>query len=225
MTIYSTDSASQYLKNKGYIVEDPWDIVLGFEALIAQYCGSKYAISLDSCTNGLLLCLNYLKITNQEIEIPSRTYLSVPQIILQTGNYPIFKDKAWTGNYEFGNTNIIDSAGRISNNMFIKNKFMCLSFHRKKNIPIGKGGMILTDSENAYNWMYKAVYEGRDRRENHDEINDLEILGWNMYMTPEEASYGVDLFSNYIKDTNHSDCAHSEKYKDLSLFPIFKNHN
>jgi len=221
MTIYSTDSATDYLKSNGYIVDDPWDIVLGFEKLVANYCGSKYAISIDSCTNGIFLCLKYLSITLTNIEIPSRTYLSVPQVIIQTGNLPVFRDKDWTGNYELGQTNIIDSAGRISPDMYINDKFMCLSFHRKKNIPIGKGGMILTNSEIAYNWMYKAVYEGRDRTQKHDDINDLEILGWNMYMTPEQAAYGIDLYKNYIKCKSQSDCASSKKYKDLSSFTIF----
>ena len=100
---------------------------------------------------------------------------------------------------------------------------MCLSFHLRKNIPIGKGGMILTDNFEAYKWMYKAVYEGRDRRQNHNDIDDLEIMGWNMYMTPEQASYGIVLFDNYIKQDFIEDCTSSKKYKDLSKFPIFKN--
>ena len=94
---------------------------------------------------------------------------------------------------------------------------MCLSFHLKKNVPIGKGGMILTDSKEAYKWMYLAVYEGRDRRENHDSINDLDTLGWNMYMTPEQAAYGIELFEDY-----HNNVAYLDKYKDLSDFKIFK---
>ncbi len=223
MSIYSTKSASEYLRTRGFKVLDPWDIVLGFESLIAVYCGAKFAISLDSCTNALYLCLKYLEIKETHIEIPSRTYLSVPQIILQTQNYPVFIDKEWSGFYELGHTRIIDSAGRLSPKMYLDDSFMCLSFHRKKNIPIGKGGMILTDSKDAYDWMYKAVYEGRNRRENHDNIHDLDILGWNMYMTPEESAYGIDLFKNYAQKNFVEDCASSKKYRDLSKFNIFKS--
>ena len=100
---------------------------------------------------------------------------------------------------------------------------MCLSFHLKKNIPIGKGGMVLTNSKEAYDWMYLAVYEGRGRRKNHDNIDDLKTLGWNMYMTPEQAAYGIELFDNYKKKGNKEDVAYSSKYKDLSKFKIFKN--
>ena len=223
MSIYSLDAAKKILTAQGFEVKDPWDVVDGFERLVSNFCGSKYAIALDSCTNALFLSLKYKNINSTFIEIPSKTYLSVPQTILWSGNKPIFKDFQWSGFYKLGNTNIYDSAGRVAKNMYIQNSFMCLSFHLRKSIPIGKGGMILTDEFDAYNWMYKAVYEGRDRRQNHNDIEDLEIMGWNMYMTPEQASYGIVLFDNYIKQEFFEDCTSSKKYKDLSKFPIFKN--
>ena len=225
MSIYSLDYAKEILKTKGFEVQDPWDIVDGFEKLIADFCGSKYAIALDSCTNALFLSLKYNKINSSLIEIPCKTYLSVPQTILWSGNKPVFKDYNWSGFYKLGDTNIYDSAGRIAKKMYIKNTFMCLSFHLRKNIPIGKGGMILTDNLDAYKWLYLAVYEGRDRRQNHNDINDLKIMGWNMYMTPEQASYGIVLFENYTKKGFVEDCTSSEKYRDLSKFDIFSESN
>ena len=225
MSIYSLDAAKTILGTKGFEVEDPWDVVDGFESLISNFCGSKYAVALDSCTNALFLSLKYNNINSTDIEIPSKTYLSVPQTILCSGNKPTFKDFEWSGFYRLGDTNIYDSAGRVAKNMFIENSFMCLSFHLRKNIPIGKGGMILTDSLDAYNWMYKAVYEGRDRRQNHNDIDNLEFMGWNMYMTPEQASYGIVLFDDYIKQGFIEDCTSSKKYKDLSKFLIFSESN
>ena len=41
-----------------------------FEKKIAEYAGSKYAVSVDNCTNALFLCLKYLKATG-EIILPS----------------------------------------------------------------------------------------------------------------------------------------------------------
>ena len=205
------------------MVSDPWDIVDGFERLISNFCGSRYAIALDSCTNALFLCLKYNKIKGQTIEIPSKTYLSVPQSIIRSGNNPVFINSEWTGFYQLGKTNIYDCAGRLKEKIYINNSYMCLSFHLKKNIPIGKGGMVLTNSKEAYDWMYLAVYEGRDRRQNHDNIDDLKTLGWNMYMTPEQAAYGIELFNKKKKNGNKEDVAYSSKYKDLSKFKIFKN--
>ena len=223
MGIRDLNKAIAILKKHHIRVTDPWDVVDGFENIISNFCGSKYAIALDSCTNALFLCLTHNKIKNQVIEIPSKTYLSVAQSILSSGNKPIFKNIEWTGYYQLGNTNIYDCAGRLKEKMYKKDSYMCLSFHIKKNIPIGKGGMILTNSKKAYDWMYLAVYEGRDRRKNHDEIENLDTLGWNMYMTPEQAAYGIELFENYSKDFNKEDVASSAKYKDLSNFKIFQN--
>ena len=170
--IYSLEDALEKVKTtKGIKTPDPWDIVNLFEEELANYCGAKYAVALDSCTNGLFLCLKYKKIKNTEITIPENTYLSVPQLILHSGNTPCFKKIEWSGSYELGNTGIFDSAGRIKKNMYKRGTFSCVSFHRKKCVNIGKGGMILTDDNKAYEWMQKAVYEGRDRRQPHDENN------------------------------------------------------
>ena len=46
--------------------------------------------------------------------------------------------------------------------MYIEDSFMCLSFHTKKHLKIGKGGMILTNSKEAVEWFKMARYEGRD---------------------------------------------------------------
>ncbi len=48
------------LKNQGYEINDPWDVVSAFEDKVARFAGSKYAVATDSCTNALSLCLKYL---------------------------------------------------------------------------------------------------------------------------------------------------------------------
>lgn len=204
---------------------DPWDIVSQFEEKIASFCGSNYAVALDSCTNALYLNLKYQRLENTEISIPKHTYLSVPQVILHSNNLPTFRDEQWSGIYQLGSTNIFDAAGRLKPNMYIKDSFMCLSFHLRKCLPIGKGGIVLMDSFEAYQWMQLAVYEGRDRRIPHDSIEDIVINGWNMYMTPEEAAYGIDLFEEYVKkakELNFPDCTYSSKYVDVSTYSFLK---
>ena len=49
------------LKNNGYEVNDPWDVVSGFESSISNFCGSKFAVALDSCTNAIFLSLKFNK--------------------------------------------------------------------------------------------------------------------------------------------------------------------
>ena len=205
--------AEKILNKHNIVVEDPWDIVEGFEKLIAEYAGSKYAVAVDSCTNSMFLCLKYLKASG-EIEVPKKTYLSVPQLVIHAGCTPKFIDLEWSGVYQLNPYPVVDSATRFTKNMYIKGTYQCLSFHIRKNLPIAKGGMILTDNKDAYDWFKAAEYEGRDRRVPHDEMPEPTICGWNMYMPPEQAARGIILFNELPKEL--ADCGGSYKYKDLS---------
>ena len=212
-----TDTVKR-LESQGYEINDPWDVVHIFETKVAAYAGSKYAVSLDSCTNALFLCLNYLRAGN-EITIPKKTYLSVPGANINSGRKVVFEDLEWEGVYQLKPTNIYDGATRFRRGMYIPGSYQCLSFHKKKILSIGKGGMILTDDLEAYNWFKVARYEGRHTDVPYDE-DTFDMIGWNMYMPPEQAAYGIEMFES-LPDFNE-DCGSSRKYKDLSVFPIFK---
>jgi dTDP-4-amino-4,6-dideoxygalactose transaminase len=96
---------------------------------------------------------------------------------------------------------------------------MCLSFHIKKQLPIGKGGMILTDNKDAADWFKRARYEGRSEKYYKDD--NIDMIGWNMYMTPQEAAHGLCLMQNYPR--HNSDMSELNGYRDLTEFTIFKN--
>ena len=198
-----------------------FSVVKDFEDSIAKYTGAKYAVAVDSCTNAIFLCCKYLNV--KYVTIPARTYLSIPMSIIHSGgNVILDKDKKinnWKGIYQLKPYQIWDSAKRLTSNMYIPESFMCLSFHAKKLLPIGKGGMILSDNIDAVNWFKKARYEGRSEKSYVDD--NINILGWNMYMTPEQASRGLTLLMNYKKIVK--DQPEIPMYKDLTKFDIFKN--
>ena len=192
-----------------------------FEEEIAEYAGSIYAVSVDSCTNALFLCCTYLDV--KEVTIPCKTYLSVPMSVLHSGAKVVF-DKTpsinhWNGVYQLKPYPIYDSAKRLTSNMYIKDSFMCLSFHIKKQLPIGKGGMILTDDADAVEWFKRARYEGRS--EVYYKEDNVKTLGWNMYMTPQQASTGLALFQNYPE--HNADLEEKNGYRDLTEFDVFKD--
>ena len=113
--------------------------------------------------------------------------------IIHAGCTPKFVNVTWYGHYQLKPFPIYDGAMTFHKGMYLPGSFYCLSFHHRKLLPIGKGGMILTDDEKAYNWFLKARYEGRDSSEPYSKDNICSI-GWNMYMTPEDAARGVLLF-------------------------------
>jgi dTDP-4-amino-4,6-dideoxygalactose transaminase len=200
---------------------NPYKIVQMFEEEIALYTGAKYAVSVDSCTNALFLICKYLEVT--QVTIPSQTYLSVPMSIIQSGGEVIFDKRAktnhWKGIYQLKPYPIWDAAKRLTSNMYIPGSYMALSFHIKKQLGIGKGGVILTDNLEAVKWFKKARYEGRS--EKFYKEDSIETLGWNMYMTPQEAAHGLCLLQNY--PLHNKDLEEVNGYRDLTEFPVFKN--
>ena len=196
---------------------NPYSIVQMFEEEIANYTGSPYAVSVDSCTNAVFLCCKYLEV--KEVIMPKRTYPSIPMSVIHAGGKVKFEDKEWSGIYSLDPYPIYDSAKRLTSNMYIPNSYMCLSFHIKKLLGIGKGGMILTDNEDAVEWFKKARYEGRSEKFYKDD--DIDMLGWNMYMTPQQASHGLSLLQNYPEHVK--DMGEENGYRDLTEFSIFKN--
>lgn len=204
------------------IKHNPYKIVKMFEEEIAEYTNAPYVVTVDSCTNALFLCCKYKKVG--KVEIPSKTYLSVPQSILHAEGEVIFNQShdanSWTqrGMYELKPYGIWDCAKLFTSNMYKPGSLMCLSFHIKKNLAIGKGGAILTDDPEAVAWFKKARYEGRSEKMYHED--DISTLGWNMYMTPQEAAHGLALMQNYPE--HNPPQSENNGYRDLTEFPVFK---
>lgn len=190
-----------------------WDNVDFFENLVAKYSGSKYAVAVDSCTNAIFLCLKYCQNIGYDVDsyvvtVPTRTYISVPMQVKLSGYESIFEDIEWSGAYKLSPLPIIDSAQRFTKNMYVKDTLQCLSFHSKKILSIGRGGMILTDSRQARDWFVRSRYDGRSSIY-YNQINSTTVptLGWHMYMTPEEAVRGIEQFYKTPETNKDSGCS------------------
>lgn len=201
---------------------DVYKVVRDFEEAIARFTGASFAVSVESGSAAIFLSCLYCKVNNiPEIEIPKFTYPSVPASIINAGGRVKFEDIEWQGDgyYFFGRVSIIDSAKKISRNMYRPDYFICLSFHANKILPIGRGGMILTDNEKAVDWFKRARFDGR-----HEQPlpgDELTMIGWNMYMTPEQAARGLNLMQ-FLKDEN---IAEPDPYQDLSKYKIYTEAN
>jgi len=199
-------------------MSNAFNSVREFEDAVSMYAGSRYGVAVDSCSNAIFLSLLYCNVKDKEVTIPCRTYPSVPCSIIHAGGKVKFKDISWKGIYQLEPFPIIDGAKRFTKGMYVPNTLHCLSFHAKKHIPIGRGGMILTDDENAYNWLKRSRYDGRNELPLYQD--DFDMLGWNFYMTPEQASRGLWMMQ-MIEDDNE-DLDESPGYPDLSKYDIYK---
>ena len=156
------------------------------------------------------------------VSVPSQTYVSVPMQVIHAGCKVKFVDLEWSGVYQLDPFPVYDGATRFTRGMFVGgDALQVVSFQIKKRLPIGRGGMILTNSESAYTWLKKASYDGRDLEKYYPE-DDFEILGWHMYMTPEDAARGI-LLMDQLPDVNEDSGGH-ENYSDLSNKSVFKPH-
>lgn len=176
------------------------NVVRQFEETIAKYCGSPYAVAVESCSAALFLCCLYLEV--QEVTIPKKTYFSVPFSIKHAGGTVKFEDLEWRGAYQLKPYPIVDSAMRLTSNMYNRG-FHCLSFQYSKHLPIGRGGMILTDNKDAVEWFQVMRFDGR--KEIPKEQDRVKLNGWNMYMTAEQAARGLELYYWRIHGKEHED--------------------
>jgi len=197
---------------------NPYKIVSDFEETIAAYAGSKYAVAVESCTAAIFLSLQYKNVKGKKILIPKFTYPGIPCSIIHSGAKVIFTNTKWEGTYSLAPFDIIDGALRFKKNMYLGG-LHCLSFHVKKLLPIGRGGMILTDSKEAYEWFRRARFDGRNPVPLQED--NFTMLGWNMYMSPGDAARGIQLFQTIENKELPDLSVESQKYADLSQFKIY----
>ena len=177
-----------------------FEIITEFEQSIAEFFGSPYAVAVDSCTHGIELCLRYTKET--KINVPKRTYLSVPFLAEKMGLEREWRDEEWEDYYtlNYGDKRIIDAAVLWRKDSYIPNTFMCLSFQYQKHLSLGRGGVILLDNEKDFITLKKMSYDGRLPNIPWREQN-IDTVGFHYYMTPETAKLGLEKIKNAIETT------------------------
>jgi len=198
--------------------DNPFDAVAEFEDKLSQYTGAPYVVTTDSCTHAIELCFRFKQSINDcpsTVTIPSRTYLSVPMVFHKLGIDYNLIDSSWTSEYNFGFTNVWDSARKLSTGMYLNGQMQCLSFGRTKPLEIGRGGAILLNNKDAYKWLKRASYDGRDL--SFDPWHDQEVfnVGYHYMMRPEEAIVGI----NNLNENNITHL-YNHKYPDLKNISI-----
>ena len=208
-----------------------YEVTEEFEERLADYTGSRFAVTVDNMSNGLFLSLYYEHIvknrTEDVITIPNRTYPSVPCEIIHAGlkvKFRKVKGKTIKGAYQLDGSNVWDSALTFTADMYKPNTHMCVSFTGPyKHFKLSKGGAILTDDVDAYRWFKRARYSGR-RELSYFEDN-FDMLGWNFYMMPELAARGLLLMGQFY-NRDGSKVVNKDlelPYPDLSKFEIYKS--
>lgn len=193
-----------------------FDVIKEFEDKIASFFGSPYAVAVDCCTHGVELCLRYTKASS--IEVPKHTYLSIPFLSDKLGIELKWKDEDWVDFY-YITDKVIDAAVLWKENSYIPNTLMSISFQFKKHLNLGRGGIILTDCKETSEFLKKMSYDGRDPNILWRDQN-IDMVGYHYYMTPEIAKLGLDKLDKAI-ERNPIKWSIND-WPDLTKMDIFK---
>lgn len=183
------DAVKKILKN-GWLTmsKETWT----FEKEFAKYVGTKYAISVNSCTSAIFLALKALGIeSGDEVIVPSFTFASTVNVVIHCGARPIFADikrgdftlcpesvkkmitkktKAiipvhYAGRKAYVDYNlpVIEDSAHLIPNSNVSSNLTCYSFYATKNMTTGEGGMISTDNNKLAQWLLKARLHGMSK--------------------------------------------------------------
>lgn len=193
-----------------------FSVVSQFEEAVARFAGAPYAVAVNTGTSAIFLALKYAqtKVHAPTVTLPARTFVSVPMAVLHAGLRLRFEDYEWRGVYKLEPFYIIDGALRFRRGMY-QGGLHCLSFHARKILNIGEGGMVLTEDADAAAWLRKASYSGRGAPTYR--VEDIDMLGWQAYMTPEKAARGLHLME-YVEDEEDQ----VVEYPDLRNVKVFR---
>ena len=203
---------------------NPHSVTAELEKEIARYTGAPYCVCVDNESNAIYMALRYVNIKGVEIVIPSHTYPSIPCEIIEAGGKVRFENSTryLTGEYQLKPTIVWDSALRFTADMYKPRMLQCLSFTGQwKHLQTTKGGAILTDNEEAYNWFKRFRFSGRRECSYHED--EFDMIGKNYYMPHVLAAIGLQLIQKFYNlDGTKKDMPDiTLPYPDLSKFPIY----
>ena len=205
-------------------------VVEEFEAALCDYTGAPYAVSVNSCSMAIFLALRWFYEHDKfhgmgeyereydwpQVEIPARTYASVPMSAMHAGFHIKWKTEKWSGAYQLNPLPVWDSARRFTSLMYRAGQFQCVSFQTSKILGLEQGGAVLHDSYQADTWLRRARFDGR--------LNAAEKLpqqiGWHCYLNPSTAALGLQRLACLPRD--NMDQAGAMDFPDLSAIPCFR---
>jgi len=168
-----------------------FDRIFEFEQALAEYTGAPYAVMTDCCTHAIEMCLRFDRVSHTTFT--AFTYLSIPMTMHKLNIAYDLTDEPWTGEYQFRNTRIWDSARRLERGMYRPGQLQCLSFGNGKPLQIGRGGAILTDDVEVYDQLSMMRYDGRDLKIKPWQDQQTFKVGYHYKPTLEEAELGLKL--------------------------------
>jgi dTDP-4-amino-4,6-dideoxygalactose transaminase len=68
------------------------EMTRSFEGAFTRYIGSKYAISVNSCTTALEIVMRFYGVSDREVIIPANTFIATGNAVIFAGGIPVLAD-------------------------------------------------------------------------------------------------------------------------------------
>ena len=197
---------------------NPYQVTKDFEAALCTYTGAPFAVAVNSCTAALMLAVQWANPGPCYVNIPRRTYVSVPCAIKHAGGAVAWRSEDWRGAYQLKPLPVWDCARRFTSGMYIPGQFQCLSFSAAKILGIEQGGAILHDNAEADPWFRKMRFDGRTEGVDPQE-DTFDLIGHHCIMLPSIAAQALLRLYHLPKDNPDMPEGH---YPDLSKHSAFR---
>jgi dTDP-4-amino-4,6-dideoxygalactose transaminase len=194
-----------------------YNVLENFERELCNYTGAPYAVPVDCCTHAIELCMRHQGVSGV-VTMPKHTYVSALMILHKLGLTVEFTDETWIYEYQYGNTNIWDSARGLQEQMYRPGQMQCLSFGHTKRLEIGHGGAVLLDNYDDYVAIKRLAYDGRDLNIKPWQNQTSWKLGYHYNMRLEDAVKGKQMLESRQLDSLENQTSY--KYPDVSLLNI-----
>jgi len=224
----------------GWITQGPR--VAEFERAFAERVGAAHAVAVSSCTTALHLSLLAYGIRpDDEVIVPSHSFIATANPILYCGARPVFVDiepgtlnmdpalvaaaagrrtKAIIAVHQVGRPANLDALARIASERGLKliedaacaigsvykgrpigdnahSALVCFSFHPRKIVSTGDGGMITTGDAELAKWLRLLRQHGMSasdlqRHQSKTVVAETyPVLGYNYRLTDVQAAIGL----------------------------------
>src|SRR5713101_497133 len=187
----------------GWVTQGPK--VAEFERALASYVGARHGIATTSCTTGLHLALASIGVgPGDEVIVPSFTFIASANAVRYTGADVVFCEiDAVNDIAERHGIVVVEDAAPAIGESYRGRKVgsnaqqTVFSFHPRKVITTGEGGMITTDDDLLADRARKLRAHGMSvsdlERHRSDDviIEEYNELGFNYRMTDIQASIGL----------------------------------
>lgn len=92
-TIDEITSEIKLVLEKGALTQGEW--LKRFESSFAQFCGTNFAIGVNSGGTALTLALKAINVRGKEVIVPTNTFVATGAAVVEAGGIPVFADTSY----------------------------------------------------------------------------------------------------------------------------------